>query len=102
VAIPNRAGQLVAGLFAEGRVTSEVRQGIVVPATAVEMNSPAPWVLRLRDGIAERVPVQVGVRDDRTERLEILSGVAVGDVLLTGAAHAVTPGTPVTVAPAAK
>jgi RND family efflux transporter MFP subunit len=102
VAIPNTAGQLVAGLFAEGRVTSEVRQGIVVPATAVEMNGPAPWVLRLRDGRAERVPVQVGVRDDRTERLEILSGLAVGDVLLTGAAHAVTPGTPVTVSAAAR
>ncbi len=102
VAIPNTAGQLVAGLFAEGRVTSEVRQGIVVPATAVEMNGSAPWVLRLRDGRAERVPVQVGVRDDRTERLEILSGLDAGDVVLTGAAHAVTPGTPVTVTPAAR
>jgi len=45
--------------------------------------------------------VRIGVRDDRTERVEILSGVAAGDVLLTGAARAVTPGTPVTVAAAA-
>jgi hypothetical protein len=60
-------------------------------------------VLRLRDGKAERVPVTLGVRDDRTERVEVVSGLEAGDVLLTGAARAVTPGTPVmvTAAPAA-
>jgi RND family efflux transporter MFP subunit len=101
VDVPNTRGQLVAGLFAEGRVTSERRQAILVPATAVDTSGPGAWVLRLRDGKAERVPVQVGVRDDRSERIEILSGVAAGDVLLGGAARAITPGTPVTVTGAA-
>ena len=58
-------------------------------------------MLRLKDGKAERVSVTIGVREDRSERIEILSGVAAGDVLLAGAARAVTPGTPVTVAGAA-
>ncbi len=103
VDVPDTRGRLVAGLFAEGRVTSERRQTIVVPATAVDTGGQSPWVLRLRDGRAERVPVQVGVRDDQTERVEILAGVAAGDVLLIGAARAVTPGTPVTVSgPAAQ
>ena len=101
VDVPNTRGQLVAGLFAEGRVTSERRQAIVVPAAAVDSSGQSPWVLRLRDGKCERVTVRVGVRDDRTERIEILSGVSAGDVLLTGAARAVTPGTPVTVTGAA-
>ena len=101
VDVPNTRGQLVAGLFAEGRVTSERRTGVVVPATAVDTGGQSPWVLRLREGKAERVPVQIGVRDDRSERIEILSGVAAGDVLLAGAARAVTPGTPVTVTGAA-
>ena len=101
VDVPNTRGRLVAGLFAEGRVTSERRQAIVVPATAVDTGGQNPWVLRLRDGKAERVTVQLGVRDDRSERIEIRSGVAAGDVLLIGAARAVTPGTPVTVAGAA-
>jgi membrane fusion protein, multidrug efflux system len=101
VDVPNTRGRLVAGLFAEGRVTSERRQAIVVPATAVDTGGQHPWVLRLRDGKAERVTVQLGVRDDRSERIEIRSGVAAGDVLLIGAARAVTPGTPVTVAGAA-
>jgi RND family efflux transporter MFP subunit len=101
VDVPNTRGQLVAGLFAEGRVTSERRTAVVVPATAVDASGQSPWVLRLRDGKAERVAVRIGARDDRAERLEILSGVAAGDVLLAGAALAVTPGTPVTVTGAA-
>jgi hypothetical protein len=68
-----------------------------VPATAIDTTGQRPRVLRLRDGKAERVPVEIGIRDDRTERVEILSGIAAGDVLLIGAARAVTPGTPVTV-----
>jgi RND family efflux transporter MFP subunit len=101
VDVPNTRRQLVAGLFAEGRVTSERRQAVVVPATAVDTSGQTPWVLRLRDGKAERVTVQIGARDDRPERVEIVSGLAVGDVLLTGAARAVTPGTPVTLTGAA-
>jgi len=97
VDVPNTRGRLMAGLFAEGRVTTERRQTLVVPATAIDTGGQSPWALRLRDGRAERVPVQVGVRDDRTERVEILAGLAAGDVLLIGAARAVTPGTPVTV-----
>jgi RND family efflux transporter MFP subunit len=103
VDVPNTSGQLVAGLFAEGRVTSERRQAVVVPATAVDTSGQHPWVLRLKDGKAERVSVRVGVRDDRTESIEVLAGVGAGDVLLTGAARAVTPGTPVAVSgPAAR
>ncbi len=101
VDVPNTRGRLVAGLFAEGTVTSERRMAVVVPATAVDTSGQSPWVLRLREGKAERVAVRIGVRDDRAERLEILSGVAAGDVLLAGAALAVTPGTPVTVTGAA-
>jgi len=97
VSIPNTRGRLVAGLFAEGRVTSETRTALVVPSTAVDLTSARPWVLRLNNGKAERVDVELGVRDDRGERVEITSGVAEGDVLLMGAAQTVTPGTPVRV-----
>ena len=95
VAIPNTGGQLVAGLFAEGRITTETHRALTAPAAAVEQAGPQPWVLRVKDGKAERVQVSIGIRDDRTERLEIVSGLDEGDILLTGAAHTVTPGTPV-------
>lgn len=101
VAIPNVRGSLVAGLFAEGRVTSLVRGALVVPSTAVEFSGSSPWVLRVREGKAERVTVELGARDDRSERVEVRAGVAAGDVLLVGAARSVTPGTPVTLTTAA-
>lgn len=95
VSIPNTSGRLVAGLFAEGRVEQETRRGLVVPLTAINERAGAPWVLRVRDGKAERVEVGLGLRDAQTERVEIASGVQEGDVLLVGAAQGMTPGTPV-------
>lgn len=97
VSIPNRSGQLLAGLFAEGRVTRESRTGLVVPEAAVNQASQPPWVLRLRDGKVERQPVQLGLRDAQSERVEVVSGIAEGDRLLVGAPQAMTPGTPVRV-----
>lgn len=97
IAIPNAEGALVSGLFAEGRVESEARQGIAVPANAVDERGVQPAVLRLRGGKAERVPVQLGARDTQTDRVEVLSGLQPGDTLLVGGALGTTPGTPVRV-----
>lgn len=101
VTIPNTQGRLVAGLFAEGRVLQEVKRALVVPLTAVNERSGAPWVLRVRDGKIEKVQVTLGLRDAQTERVEIAGGVADGDVLLVGAAQGMTPGTPVRIRAAA-
>jgi RND family efflux transporter MFP subunit len=97
VSIPNVGGRLIAGLYAEGRVETEVRRSLVVPGTAIDETSGAPVVTRVRDGKAERVNVKIGIRDRDTERVEILDGLSEGDVLLTGAARSVTPGTAVTI-----
>lgn len=97
VSIPNAQGTLVSGLFAEGRVQAETRQGIVVPASAVDERGVQPMVVRLKDGKAERVAVTLGVRDAETDRVEITGGVAAGDTLLVGAALGTSPGTRVTV-----
>jgi RND family efflux transporter MFP subunit len=97
VTIPNTAGRLVAGLFAEGRVITQTADGLVVPVNAVNTSGSTPWVLRVTGGKTERLDVQLGLRDPRTERVQIASGVNEGDMLLRGAAQGITPGTPVTV-----
>ena len=51
----------------------------------------------IRDGTVERVPVRIGLLDTQHERAEIVEGLADGDVLLTGVAQGVTPGTQVQV-----
>jgi membrane fusion protein (multidrug efflux system) len=92
VSIPNTAGRLVAGLYAEGRVVTQSADALVVPVNAVNTSGPEPWVLRAVNGRTERVAVQLGLLDPRTERVAILSGVNEGDILLRGAAQGITPG----------
>jgi RND family efflux transporter MFP subunit len=95
VTVPNKGGRLLAGLFAEGRITRESRQTLVLPESAINMTGETPWVARVRDNMVERVDVKIGLRDEQTERVEIASGLAEGDQLLVGAARGMTPGTPV-------
>jgi membrane fusion protein, multidrug efflux system len=97
VSIPNERSDLVGGLFAKGRVTAATHNGLVAPSTAVDLRGLRPAVLRLKGGKSERIEVELGLRDEATERVEIMSGVAAGDTLLLGAAQGITPGTPVRV-----
>ena len=93
ISIPNAEGRLVGGLFATGRLASESHTGMLVPATAVDSRSNVPAVFRIKGGKVERIPVQLGLRDDASETVEIASGVQVGDTLLLGAAQGITVGT---------
>jgi membrane fusion protein, multidrug efflux system len=93
VTIPNEKSTLVGGLFADGRVATESRQGIMIPTTAVDERGIAPIVLRIRSDTVESVPVQLGVHDNASDRVEIRSGVSVGDTLLANAAQGLAPGT---------
>lgn len=95
VALPNAEGVLVAGLFAEGRVRSEARTGVVVPAGAVDERGVTPTAAVLRGGQVHRVPVAIGIRDRARDLLEVTSGVAAGDSLLVGAALGTSAGTAV-------
>jgi RND family efflux transporter MFP subunit len=97
VTIPNAGRSLVSGLYAEGRIGTERRAALVVPAAAVDLASAIPSVVRLKAGKVEKVDVRVGIRDEQNERIEILTGVAAGDTLLVGAAQGISPGTPVRV-----
>ena len=94
VSVPNPEGALVAGLFAEGRLASEVRTAVVVPRAALSESGATTTVLKVVDGRAAETPVQVGLRDDDKETVEITSGVSAGDVLLLSGAAA--PGEAVT------
>jgi membrane fusion protein (multidrug efflux system) len=95
--IPNQAGTLVSGLFAEGRVAAESRTSPVVPAAAVDERGVRPTVVRLRQGKVEVVEIVLGIRDATTEMVEIRSGVAPGDTVLLGAARGISVGTAVKV-----
>lgn len=97
VSLPNAGSTLVAGLFAEGRVASDVRAAAVVPLSAVDERGLRPSVVLLKAGAIRKVDVTLGLRDESSERVEVVSGVAAGDTLLLGAARGITPGTRVRV-----
>jgi membrane fusion protein, multidrug efflux system len=95
VAIPNTAGRLVAGLFADGRVAASERISVVVPSGAVDRAGLRPMVVRVRQGRVERVEVELGVIDDGRELIELRTGIGAGDTILLGGARGLPPGTAV-------
>jgi membrane fusion protein, multidrug efflux system len=97
VRIPNAGNSLVGGLFADGRVASETHDAPVVPISAVDEQGVRPSVMVVRQGKAAPVAVELGIRDNVAETVEIRSGIAAGDTILVGAARGLSPGTPVRV-----
>ncbi len=93
----NPGNALVGGLFAAGRIVTERDSGLVVPTAAIDVRNLRPAAERIRGGTVERIDVTLGLRDDRADRVEIGSGVALGDTLLLGSAQGLTPGTVVRV-----
>lgn len=73
-------------------------QAVVVPTEAVhDATTARPWVLAVRGGRIERVPVKIGLRGDG--RLEILEGVAPGDELVPATNGLIAAGQRVRAAP---
>jgi RND family efflux transporter MFP subunit len=95
--IPNAGNVLVGGLFADGHVSSEVRNAPVVPISAVDERGLRPFVMQIKSGIVKKTEVELGVRDAANETVEIRSGLAPGDTILLGAARGISEKTPVKV-----
>lgn len=95
VTVPNARGQLVAGLFAEGRVVTAERRGLTVPKSAVDLRGVRPTVAQISGGRVKRTEVTLGLEDIVAERVEITSGLSAGDTLLVGGPRGMAAGTPV-------
>jgi RND family efflux transporter MFP subunit len=88
VDVPNEDGRLISGLYAQGRVASRSDTAPAAPAEAVDTASTPPTVMRVADGSVQKVPVELGIRDDVAGAVAITSGVGPGDVLVLGSARA--------------
>jgi len=97
VSIPNAGRTLVGGLFANGRMSSTTKMGLIVPTSAVDVRGAAPTAMRIKQGKVEKVQVQLGITDKTSESVEVIAGIQAGDTLLLGAAQGITPGTAVKV-----
>ncbi len=78
------------GMFVDATVLVVERKAIAVPVTAVGSGAEGATVMRVRDGLVERIAVETGIRDGGM--VEILSGVVPGDLIVTKAAAFVRDG----------
>jgi RND family efflux transporter MFP subunit len=79
--VDNKDGKLASGMYAE--VKWPIRRSgpsLLVPATAVAQTTEKTFVDRVKDGTLEQVPVRRGAAVG--DRLEIIGGLAPGDVVL--------------------
>jgi membrane fusion protein (multidrug efflux system) len=80
--VKNQDATLRPGMFTRVRIiTKEVAEALVVPEEALVPQGNEKFVFKVVDNQAVRVKVEVGQR--RAGKAEILSGVALGDIIVT-------------------
>jgi membrane fusion protein (multidrug efflux system) len=80
--LPNAGGGLRSGMFAKARITLKNKpSAVVVPEEAILPIGADSFVYRIVEGKAMRTKVITGIRKEG--RVEIVSGVAEGDMVVT-------------------
>ena len=82
----------VAGLYAEGRISSDASTALVLPEGSIAREGDKAYVWRVAGGKLHKVPVTLGERDARRGEFVITSGIATGDQLLRTPGSALTDG----------
>lgn len=89
--VPNPDGRLRPGLFANVDLDIAQREGaLLVPESAVVFDREGTYVWRVKDGVATRVPVEIGLRAN--SRVEVTLGLAPGDTIVSAGTHKVIEG----------
>jgi RND family efflux transporter MFP subunit len=100
--VRNTDGVLKGGLFVEGRILTSVRQSVLqVPRAALlnwNVGDCNAEVFVVRDGRAEKRPVQTGIATAAGAPVEIVSGLARGDQVVVRGGFSLRHGDRVTVA----
>jgi membrane fusion protein, multidrug efflux system len=72
----------VAGLYAEGRISSDASQALLLPESSVVKEGDKAYVWKLAGNALVKTPVTLGERDARLGNVVIASGLSAGDRLL--------------------
>ena len=71
------------GMFVEAEIIAAEHEGLAVPVTSIGSSPEGSTVMRVKDGVVERVVVKTGIRDRGL--VEITEGLAAGDTIVTKA-----------------
>lgn len=94
VRVPNGEGSLLSGMYATARIVqAREPDAVVLPRDAVGTRDGRRVVLKIEGGLVTPVEVTEGLTDGT--RVQILSGLGAGDVVVADARRQVAPGTAV-------
>lgn len=97
--LENRDGVLRPGQFVQVRLGVATRaEALFIPEQALIAQPKSQMVFKVVDGAAQLVPVQTGMR--KKGWVEVTSGLAAGDAVITGGHQKIGPGSPVAPTPA--
>jgi RND family efflux transporter MFP subunit len=92
--VANGDGELAPGMYADlAWPVRRARPSLFVPAASIATTTEKSFVIRVRNGRAEHVPVARGVRDGG--RVEVFGNLAAGDAVLKRATDEIRDGQPV-------
>lgn len=98
VDLPNKDRSLKGGMFARVEVlVGKHENALQIPIDAVSRLEDVQYVYVVKDGKAERVQVEIGVRDEN--RVEITKGLSGGEQVIVSGKDLVHDGTPVQTQP---
>ena len=91
IRVPNPEAALLSGMYATARiVTAAAANGVIVPREAVTTRAGARVVLKVEGDTVRAVPVTEGLTDG--QRVQIVSGLAAGDTVVTDARRQLSDG----------
>jgi RND family efflux transporter MFP subunit len=92
--VRDTSGVLRPGMFANVHIITDTRENVlVIPKKAMVLESERDEVFIVDDGVARRVPVELGYSDG--ERVEIMSGLSEGQMVVTVGQEGLRDGIPV-------
>ena len=85
----------LAGLYAEGRLETDSKTSLTVPATAVVRDGDKTSVFRVKNNKLQKVPLALAERDTRSGDYVVSGGLEEGDQVIRHASSALKDGQPV-------
>lgn len=98
ITVDSSNASLRTGMFVEAEILAARTEALAVPVTAIGSSTEGATVMRVTDGVVERVAVKTGIRDGGL--VEITEGLNQGDLVVTKAGAFVRPGDRINPVPA--
>jgi HlyD family secretion protein len=98
ITVDTASDLLRTGMFVEAEILAAETEALAIPVTAIGSSAEGSTVMRVVDGVVERVAVRTGIRDGGM--VEITEGLSQGDTVVTKAGAFVRAGDRINPVPA--